>query len=393
VQAAVQSPHPVHVCIPGHAFCTPSSAHGLRPRSGPYPAAHPLGSSGCCCSRQLGSGSNHGVLHSMCMRGGRGSRRCERLLVSPALRPPFAAPCAPCSLSHRPYSLFVNHGAMQCRVWRGTAASGGGVCRRPGGASSPPSKLPRVSAPCPRRCCVQCGRVLEDTAFSADVTFAKDAGGESTVVGQFVSETGVARGIGRIHGGRVYAYQADSHEKAQQRGRQEIAHLVDMLSVRPREESIEGGERAAPPLGTVATGGSCWVSGGPLSRHTHPTLDAPCSRPPAPPQRTGCTRLRCSAASRGVGAPRRSPAPASTSSAARTPSPSCSSTSATRCRSTCSPWAPSSCSWPSCCAWQTTQPLPSEGRLLVFKGGLRPLSPHPPGLPLQPAQPAACRYT
>lgn len=90
---------------------------------------------------------------------------------------------------------------------------------------------------------MQCGRVLEDTAFSADVTFAKDAGGESTVVGQFVSETGVARGIGRIHGGRVYAYQADSHEKAQQRGRQEIAHLVDMLSVRPREESIEGGER------------------------------------------------------------------------------------------------------------------------------------------------------
>ncbi|KAL4428055.1 hypothetical protein ABPG75_002144 [Micractinium tetrahymenae] len=92
-------------------------------------------------------------------------------------------------------------------------------------------------------CCVQCGRVLEDTAFSADVTFQKDAGGESTVVGQFVSETGVARGIGRIHGGRVYAYQADSHEKAQQRGRQDIAHLVDLLSVRPREESIESAHR------------------------------------------------------------------------------------------------------------------------------------------------------
>lgn len=61
------------------------------------------------------------------------------------------------------------------------------------------------------------------------------------VVGQFVNESGVARGIGRIHGGRVYAYQADSHEKAQQRGRQEIAQLVDLLSVRPREESLEGG--------------------------------------------------------------------------------------------------------------------------------------------------------
>jgi hypothetical protein len=88
---------------------------------------------------------------------------------------------------------------------------------------------------------VQCGRVLEDTAFSADITFQKDAGGESTVMGQFVNESGVARGIGRIHGGRVYAFQADSHEKAQQRGRHDIAHLVDMLSVRPREESIESG--------------------------------------------------------------------------------------------------------------------------------------------------------
>lgn len=54
---------------------------------------------------------------------------------------------------------------------------------------------------------MQCGRVLEDTAFSADITFQKDAGGESTVVGQFVNEAGVARGIGRIHGGRVYSYQ------------------------------------------------------------------------------------------------------------------------------------------------------------------------------------------
>lgn len=111
-------------------------------------------------------------------------------------------------------------------------------------ASRPPPALAVAPHPLPLRfcsCCVQCGRVLEDTAFSADVTFAKDAGGESAVVGQFVSESGVARGIGRIHGGRVYAYQADSHEKAQQRGRHEIAHLVDMLSVRPREESVESG--------------------------------------------------------------------------------------------------------------------------------------------------------
>ena len=92
-------------------------------------------------------------------------------------------------------------------------------------------------------CCIECGSVLEDVAFSVDVTFQKDAAGESTVVGQFVNESGVARGIGRIHGGRVYAYQAESHERAQQRGRQHIAHLVDQLKVKPREESIESAHR------------------------------------------------------------------------------------------------------------------------------------------------------
>lgn len=92
-------------------------------------------------------------------------------------------------------------------------------------------------------CCIECGSVLEDVAFSVDVTFQKDAAGESTVVGQFVNERGVARGIGRIHGGRVYAYQAESHERAQQRGRQHIAHLVDQLKVKPREESIESAHR------------------------------------------------------------------------------------------------------------------------------------------------------
>lgn len=49
--------------------------------------------------------------------------------------------------------------------------------------------------------------MLEDTAFSADVAFQKDAAGESTVVGQFVNESGQARGLGRIHGGKIYSYQ------------------------------------------------------------------------------------------------------------------------------------------------------------------------------------------
>lgn len=84
---------------------------------------------------------------------------------------------------------------------------------------------------------------MDKVAFSVDVTFQKDAAGESTVVGQFVNESGIARGIGRIHGGRVYAYQADSHERAQQRGRQDIAQLVDQLAVRPREDTIEAAHR------------------------------------------------------------------------------------------------------------------------------------------------------
>lgn len=46
--------------------------------------------------------------------------------------------------------------------------------------------------------------MLEDTAYSSDVAFTKDAGGDSAVVGHFVSETGVPRGLGRISGGKIY---------------------------------------------------------------------------------------------------------------------------------------------------------------------------------------------
>ncbi|KDD72637.1 hypothetical protein H632_c3093p0, partial [Helicosporidium sp. ATCC 50920] len=92
-------------------------------------------------------------------------------------------------------------------------------------------------------CCVQCGRVLEEGAFSNDVTFVKDAGGESAVMGQFVGDGGVARGVGRLHMGRLYAHAADSHERAQAKGRTEIAALVDQLGVRPREDSVEASHR------------------------------------------------------------------------------------------------------------------------------------------------------
>lgn len=82
------------------------------------------------------------------------------------------------------------------RLWEGRGAGGGCRCLAAAAAAPRLVSCPSPLRPLPRRCCVQCGRVLEDTAFSADVTFQKDAGGESTVLGQFVNEAGVARGIG-----------------------------------------------------------------------------------------------------------------------------------------------------------------------------------------------------
>ncbi len=59
----------------------------------------------------------------------------------------------------------------------------------------------------PRRCCTSCGQVLDETTFSAEVTFTKGAGGISTADGQFVSDVAASRGLGRISGGRSYGYQ------------------------------------------------------------------------------------------------------------------------------------------------------------------------------------------
>lgn len=55
-----------------------------------------------------------------------------------------------------------------------------------------------------RRCryCSACGQVLEDAAFSNEVTFTKGPGGESEAVGQRVTESGAVRGAGSLAGGR-----------------------------------------------------------------------------------------------------------------------------------------------------------------------------------------------
>ena len=60
---------------------------------------------------------------------------------------------------------------------------------------------------CLCRCCTTCGQVLDEIAFSNEVTFTKGAGGISTADGQFVSDVAATRGLGRISGGRMYGYQ------------------------------------------------------------------------------------------------------------------------------------------------------------------------------------------
>ena len=152
---------------------------------------------------------------------------------------------------------------------------------------------PKQPDPC--SVCTLCGNVLDEAAFATDVTFTKGPGGESAVDGQRVSEAGVARGMGRIAGGRVYGHQVrrrllcvsaaamhatlclqpprvlphqpclrtralhavllagiqlhaaavqfDSHEKSLARGKTEIQLLVSQLNIRPRDDMTEAAHR------------------------------------------------------------------------------------------------------------------------------------------------------
>ena len=49
--------------------------------------------------------------------------------------------------------------------------------------------------------------MLDEVAFSNEVTFTKGVGGISTADGTFVSDAAAERGLGRISGGRMYGYQ------------------------------------------------------------------------------------------------------------------------------------------------------------------------------------------
>ncbi|KAG2429326.1 hypothetical protein HXX76_011093 [Chlamydomonas incerta] len=92
-------------------------------------------------------------------------------------------------------------------------------------------------------CCVQCGRVVEDTAFSSDVMFTKGGDGEGEMVGQMVGASGEARGLGRYSGGRMWGSGGDSHEAAVSRGRHEIVSLVEALRISPSGEAVEAAHR------------------------------------------------------------------------------------------------------------------------------------------------------
>ena len=52
--------------------------------------------------------------------------------------------------------------------------------------------------------CPSCGRVLDDVAFSSDVPYTRGADGEGQLVGQYVPESGRAKGVNRIQGGKLW---------------------------------------------------------------------------------------------------------------------------------------------------------------------------------------------
>ena len=106
-------------------------------------------------------------------------------------------------------------------------------------------------------CCTACGTVIDDTHFSSDPTFSKNAAGASQVDGNFVPEGGVgASGLGLSGAGggfgyggrgrpqlRLYGLQTDSHEKTMARAKSELSTLAERLGARPKEELVEAAHR------------------------------------------------------------------------------------------------------------------------------------------------------
>ena len=70
--------------------------------------------------------------------------------------------------------------------------------------------------------CIQCGAVLEENTIVNEVTFAQDAGGSSSVVGQFVSATPGLRSAG-------LGFAKESREVAFSNGQRHISQLAASL--------------------------------------------------------------------------------------------------------------------------------------------------------------------
>lgn len=94
------------------------------------------------------------------------------------------------------------------RAWArgGTYACGGrGDCKQPTQAHRRHvacARFRRVVALSPS--VPQCGRVLDENAFSSDIMFTKGADGDGELVGQFIGEGGEPRGLARFSGGRMW---------------------------------------------------------------------------------------------------------------------------------------------------------------------------------------------
>ena len=73
--------------------------------------------------------------------------------------------------------------------------------------------------------CTNCGHVLEECAIVSEVQFSEGAGGQSSVVGQFVPENGLAFNSGPGFGG----FNKDSRELTLANGRRVIQHLAGLL--------------------------------------------------------------------------------------------------------------------------------------------------------------------
>lgn len=109
--------------------------------------------------------------------------------------------------------------------------------------------------------CIQCGAVLEENTIVNEVTFAQDAGGGSSVVGQFVSATPGLRsaGLGFAKESREVAFSNGQRHISQLAAalrlaehHQEAAQRLFMLAVQAREAGLPAGPPARSRMNSIS---------------------------------------------------------------------------------------------------------------------------------------------